>query len=57
MYKYHYQQKDFNHYKSQKKLIIFVLILFAFAILLAGSDEFKTMQADEKFYSQDRAGN
>lgn len=52
---YHYQQKDFNSYpKPNKLLIATALILFIAGYLLAGTNDFNTLQAENEFYNQNK---
>lgn len=52
---YHHKQRDWNEPKKQTGLIIFALIIFVVAILLAGTDDFKTLKADEEFYNRSQS--
>ena len=48
---YQYKQKDFNEHKNQTALIVFTLIFFIVAYVLVSNDEYKTLKAEQEFYS------
>lgn len=52
---YHYKQRDWNEPKKQTSLIIFALIFFVVAYILASNDEYKTLKADEEFYNRSQS--
>ena len=53
MYKYRYQQQDFNSEpKTNKFLATLALALFLLAYILASNDEFNTEMAETEFSNQ-----
>ena len=52
-----YPQKDFNNRSNKNQIILIILALTTFIVsyVLASNDEFRTMQADEEFHSQNQS--